>query len=40
MKTDADVFQGYKDTLDKAQSVEKTLLQADKSRREELKRQQ
>ncbi|WP_316365559.1 hypothetical protein [Candidatus Thiodiazotropha sp. CDECU1] len=40
MKTDPGVFQGYKDTLDKAQGVEQTLLQADKARREELQRQQ
>ncbi|MES9969052.1 MAG: hypothetical protein ABW092_03400 [Candidatus Thiodiazotropha sp.] len=39
-KTDAGVFQGYKDSLDKAEGVEQTLLQADKARREELQRQQ
>lgn len=40
MKTDPGVFHGYKDSLDKAQGVEQTLLQADRARREELQRQQ
>jgi hypothetical protein len=39
-KKDADVFQGYKETYDRARNVEQTLLQADRARREELQRQQ
>jgi hypothetical protein len=39
-KNDAGVFQGYKDSYDKAQGVEQTLLEADKSRREALEKQQ
>lgn len=31
--SDAGVFQGYKDNLDKAKSVDQTLMQADKARR-------
>jgi hypothetical protein len=37
---DAGVFQGYKDSYDKAQGVEQTLLQADKARRDALQRQE
>jgi hypothetical protein len=40
VNNDAGVFQGYKDSYDKAQGVEQTLLQADKSRREALEEQQ
>lgn len=39
-KQDTHVFHGYKDTLDKANSVDQTLMQADRARREELQRQQ
>jgi hypothetical protein len=37
---DAGVLRGYKDSYDKAQGVEQTLLEAEKSRREALEKQQ
>ncbi|MES9991569.1 MAG: hypothetical protein ABW098_06410 [Candidatus Thiodiazotropha sp.] len=35
-KQDDGVFQGYKETMDRAKGVEQTLMQADKTRREQM----
>jgi hypothetical protein len=40
VNNNAGAIQGYTDTLDKAHSVEQTLLQAEKARRDELQRQE
>ncbi|MBT2972166.1 MAG: hypothetical protein B6D72_05090 [gamma proteobacterium symbiont of Ctena orbiculata] len=35
---DAGVFQGYRDSMDKAENVERVIMQADKNRREEMEK--
>ncbi|MEW8338041.1 MAG: hypothetical protein AB2596_20695 [Candidatus Thiodiazotropha sp.] len=35
---DAGVFQGYRERMDKAENVERVIMQADKNRREEMEK--